>query len=287
MFCERMAYTAVPATRATITRYAAFLARSLKFNSIKQYINIVRIMHLEWDLPNPLQDNFFISGVLCGIRRSIGDIVHSKLPITPRILLTILARLNLSTPFDANFWSICLIMFYGLLRKASVLPSVINSDMDKTMCRDDITFHPWGILLHVRTTKTIQYQERTLDIPIPRYKKSPLCPVQATFHAFSCVSKPQGRTPAFMIPGPSGLVPITGPMFVRRLNQCLHESSLPCKSYSGHSLRRGGATWMYQAGVPTETIRALGDWRSSAYLKYITVAPEQLYKGIQAMQEHI
>ncbi|WAR29162.1 hypothetical protein MAR_002730, partial [Mya arenaria] len=35
-------YPAIPASTQTLCRYAAFLSKSLKFNSIKQYLNIVR-----------------------------------------------------------------------------------------------------------------------------------------------------------------------------------------------------------------------------------------------------
>lgn len=50
-----MCYAPVPATSATIIcRYAAHVAKTLKFNSIKQYLNIVRLFREEWNLPNPL-----------------------------------------------------------------------------------------------------------------------------------------------------------------------------------------------------------------------------------------
>ena len=44
--------------------------------------------------------------------------------------------------------------------------------------------------------------------------------------------------------------------------------------YAGHSLRRGGATWAYNAGVPVDTMRILGDccilgdYKSKAYTAY-------------------
>ena len=61
-----MGYTPVPATSQVISRYATFLARSLKFSSIKQYMNIIRLLHLEWDLPNPLCNNFVVQQTMRG-----------------------------------------------------------------------------------------------------------------------------------------------------------------------------------------------------------------------------
>ena len=38
---------------------------------------------------------------------------------------------------------------------------------------------------------------------------------------------------------------------------------------SGHSLRSGGAT--FQANIPEEFIKRLGDWRSDAFKSYIHI----------------
>ena len=38
---------------------------------------------------------------------------------------------------------------------------------------------------------------------------------------------------------------------------------------TGHSFRRGGATWAFQAGLPGELIQISGDWASDAYKQYL------------------
>ncbi len=43
------------------------------------------------------------------------------------------------------------------------------------------------------------------------------------------------------------------------------------QDYTGHSSRRGGAAWALTQGLPGETIKILGDWKSSAYLSYLTL----------------
>ncbi len=49
-FCAAMGYPPVPASTTTLCKYAALLARTLKYTSIKQYLTIVRYLHLEWSL---------------------------------------------------------------------------------------------------------------------------------------------------------------------------------------------------------------------------------------------
>ena len=39
--------------------------------------------------------------------------------------------------------------------------------------------------------------------------------------------------------------------------------------YSGHSFRRGGASFALECGVPVDLIQSQGDWRSNAYQSYI------------------
>jgi integrase len=39
--------------------------------------------------------------------------------------------------------------------------------------------------------------------------------------------------------------------------------------FSSHSFRRGGATLLANAGIPSNMIQLMGDWKSDAYKKYI------------------
>ena len=122
IFCNFMGYTAVPATTQTICLYASFLARSLKYNSVKQYLNIVRILHLEWGFPNPLLDNYYLRCVLQGMHRELGDAVNRKLPITPAFLRSILSHLDMSVSVDIVVWAACMFLFHGLLRRSNLMP---------------------------------------------------------------------------------------------------------------------------------------------------------------------
>lgn len=247
----------VPATSQLICCYAAFLARRLKYQSIKQYLNIIRIMHREWELPNPLEHNFSITQTLRGVRRTLGDQCKSKWPITPVILQKILQCLDLHNPFDANMWAVCLVLFYGLLRKASVLRTPNSRELGKNvLLRSDISFSTSGALLNIRHSKTIQFGERTLKIPLPRFPGSPLCPVQALFRALRSTKNTPSSAPAFCVPRGRSWSPLTATQFDARLRQCLSAANLPEGRFSGHSFRRGGATWAYSVGVPVEVIRA-------------------------------
>ena len=72
-----------------------------------------------------------------------------------------------------------------------------------------------------------------------------------------------------------------------RLKNVLLAKGCDPASYSAHSFRRGGATYAAQCGARPEMIKALGDWRSSAYLVYIATAPGLPERAAQKMRNGI
>ena len=101
-----------------------FLSRTLSPNSIPNYLNIVRLIHLQYGYPNPLDNEllkFQYSMLLCGIKRtSTKAATRPKLPITPSVLKEIRKQLTLTGSFDATFWAACLVAFYSFFRKANL-----------------------------------------------------------------------------------------------------------------------------------------------------------------------
>jgi hypothetical protein len=113
-FCLFYGREPVPADQITIKAYVAFLARTLKPVSINCYINVVRIMHLEAGLPNPLKDNFELGLIRRGVARQLGVPPVQKLPLTATILMQMQNVLDFSLTCDLSFWAACLVGFFGL-----------------------------------------------------------------------------------------------------------------------------------------------------------------------------
>ncbi len=251
-------------------------------------MNIIRLLHAEWNLPNPVADNFKLKYTMQGIRRHIGDITVRKQPITPELLIIILERLDMSTSFDSSVWAVALTMFYGLLRRSNVL---VSSDMafdpHKHLRRRDITYHQWGIMVHIRWSKTNQYQSRTFDIPLPRLKQHRLCPVQAIFHAAKLSALANNDGPAFVYLKDGHTQVLTSNLFIGRIRQCLQAGGVDPSEIASHSFRRGCATFCYAIGLPPDAIKLLGDWRSNCYQNYLSNDTRARYNIIQSMQKVI
>lgn len=268
-FCNSIGINPVPASSELLCSYAAHLAARLKFSSIKQYFNIIRILHLEWGLENPCLHDYRLKLTLRGIRRHLGDAVSRKEPITPALLRAILTSLNMNKPRDAAIWAACLVMFFGLLRRSNVTPPGPRAfDPSKHLQRQDISFSATGAIVTLRWSKTIQFQERIRRIPLPWKKHHPLCPTQAVFNSYRLSAGADPGGPAFVFREGGGFTTLTPDHIVTAMRRALTLSGANPQEYAGHSFRRGGATWAYECQVPIETIRQLGDWASS-YTKYV------------------
>lgn len=269
-----MGYSPVPVQPHHLLHYAAFLARSLKAASVRSYLNIIGILHKEFGLPNPLLDNWPHKSLLTGINRSKGLTAQQKQPITPAMLMQLHDRLNLASSTDASFWATCLVAFYGMFRKSHLLPiSPTSFDARKQLTKADFKIFPWGVLITIRWSKTIQFRERIVEIPLPRIPDSKLCPTSAIINAFTfTASASTTDSQAFnWLDDRQAVKVFTYGAFVSILRSHLAALGFDPKLFAGHSFRRGGASFAYQSGVPIELIKALGDWRSDTILIYLTM----------------
>lgn len=253
----------VPVTDKTVALYAAFLARTLQPSSVTQYLNIVRILHLECGESHPYKDSWLVKSTLRGIERDKGCPVNRKTPMTPHVMLAVKCQLDLSDLKDRVFWAALVVMFFGLLRRSNLFQDGSGFDPDKQLTRDCFVVHDSGkMCVVIRWSKTIQKREKTMTITLPVLPRHPLCPVTAVISMFQALGPAPPRAQAF---------PMRGSDFNRRLRQL---TSAAAGTYTSHSLRRGGATWALSCGVPGEVVKCLGDWKSNAYLSYLDQIPQ-------------
>ena len=284
-FCNALGCVPYPVDDVMLCRYAAHLALRLKYTSIPGYLNIVRILHMECGLDNPLNDNYFLRTVMRGIKREKGDSVKRTLPMTADILLRIKRSLDFGKPKDVVLWCASLVAFFGMLRKSSLFPPTAGKfKADCYPTRGDIMRHSRGFMLKIKFSKTNQYKERTCDIPLPYFSDNPLCPATAIALLLtqSSLSK-SPEAPLFCLPNG----PLTAEGFVTLLREKLRSLGLSEKEYTGHSFRRGGATAYFAAGVPGEIIKTIGDWKSQTYQIYCEISNNVKFEMVKPLHETI
>ena len=248
----------------------SFLARSLSSSSINGYLNIIRLLHLDAGLPNPLENNWEVQQIKRGIARLKGSPLKQKHPITVQILRESFLLLDhVSSTLDKSFWAACLIAFFGFFRKSTILP--ISSSSPTGICRDDIkdfSFSSFNLI--IKHTKTIQFGQRSLNMPFFVCADQRICPVRALWsHLTSSPASSDRHIFSYLAGG--RLVLLTHESFVKKLKHLIVATGRDPSVYSAHSFRREGSTFAFSLNMPLLTVKARGDWKSNCVEQYISV----------------
>ena len=182
-------------------------SRTLTPVSIRNYLSGVKLLHLFTGADYPFTKDFILSLTLRGIARNALHTPRRAPPVTPSILLRISHVLDCEgDPRSSTLFCAFLFTFYLMARLANIVPKSAKSfDPRRHLTRGDVAVTSHGLLVAFKCTKTIQFGERLLHIPLLRITDSPLCPVSAYLRMIRLV--PARRScPVFLILGPKGLV---------------------------------------------------------------------------------
>ena len=252
-FCIYFGYTPVPASAETIVRYSVFLARTYVASSVKQYLNVVRIIHLDRGLKNPLEGSFHLKCVLKGITRMRGRAPERKLPITPVILRMFHRYLDVRNAYDVTFFAACVVAFFTFFRKSTLLSkSLKDHDPGKNLCRRDVEFSEQGVLISVKHNKTIQCHERSLKIPLMRTGCA-LCPVDALRTLWERFPDVPPHAPLFSYFVYGRLKCVAYTDFVKKVRNLVFRCGLKPDDYSGHSFEGVAVLGLGKTTCPLNT----------------------------------
>ena len=97
-------------------------------------------------------------------------------------------------------------------------------------------------------------------------RQSTFCPVDIFLQYLSLRGSKHG--PLFVFVDGS---PVTRAFFSDKLSMTIKYCVLDPSRYKGHSFRIGAASYAADSGMSHTEIRALGRWKSNAFLKYIRI----------------
>ena len=144
--------------------YAADMAlknRQSINQTIKQYVSALN-NHLKGLAPIDYS-NHRVKKCMAGIRRILEDMPKQVAPLLPKQLRAIF-DIMVYTRGHVALRAVILVSFKALLCKCHVL------DSDSALLRSDFRFYKWGMMVQIRTSKTIQYRER-IHLRCQRYPK--------------------------------------------------------------------------------------------------------------------
>ena len=124
-----------------------------------------------------------------------------------------------------------------------------------------------GIL--IKWSKTNQFGSRLLKAPLVAIPDSVLCPVQV-YTKLIKATPVLPDDPVFVVRTEGVLKPIIYRQLQTKIKLLIGKTGRDPTHFASHSIRRGGFSWTFKAGVPTNLIQHHWDWLSNCHKKYLT-----------------
>ena len=274
----------MPASEESLCWFAELMAVTCGYDHIKNILGGVKYAHHALGFQYP-SSSFSLDTTLQGLKRRLARTPFQVLPIDPTVLRAMYQNIDTNKPEDLALWCSFLTAFYCLFRKASVVPKNIHSDLSKVLTRMNIGLdrRTRMVYIYVGFSKTNQYRKRDRCIPIPSNDDPALDLYRHMEQLLSSVDVPVD-SPAFSYSSRSF---ITYDQFTRRLKQILSLSGLDPDLYSGHSFRRGGASFLFSSGASQLMVQVLGDWTSMVYTRYLFLSADDRMSAQLLMSQAI
>ena len=249
------------------------------------YLSGVKKLHLIMHLPTVAFDNFDLKWTLKGLARINTHIVKRAQAMSPAVLERIYDVLDMDSEEDIIFWCVCIMAFFLLFRKSNLLPDTKQGfDPLKQLKRSDIIFTGRNIIVGIRWAKNQQFSRELMTFPLPILPGNKICPLQALKRVYNTIPAAGGAHLFQFSDGNS----MTYRAFQNKLRLVLRRAEVEFpQDYSSHSFRRGGTTFAFLCGVPSEMIKTLGGWRSDSYLKYLEFPLEARIAASELMRIRI
>ena len=276
LFQQCSGLTQFPVSESVVCLYIQFLSRSLKSPvSVRNYVSGLKCLHELLGFKFPSYDSIAFKLTFKGLDRVVQHVTRQAEPITVKLLSSLYKVLDMSVPNHVVYWCLFLFLFLLFARKSQFVCNTLDpQQVEFLVTRQDIRLEGNMLLVTFTWTKTRQVGGKPLVVPLAPIPGSHLCPVKAYKLMLQMVPAPP-MSPAFVLYHPVGLRPVLYHSFHKVLRSCLEAVGLDPARYSSHSFRRGGTTFAFACGLPSELIKAQGDWKSDAYSLYIDITESQ------------
>ena len=277
-FCRLLNFPPLPLNELVLENFVTSLCGKVGVKAMRVYLYGIQYWATLEGSDSNIANMVRLPYVLRGIRRWQGK-SHSRPerhPITIPLLESILSYIDRNYILGDRlmYRAAVLTAFFGMLRVSEyTAPSKTRFDYTTHLISTDVTFsNNFNVMsINIKASKTDPFR---LGIKVRiGSTHNHLCPVLAMTNYLA--SRPRICGPLFMLRDTS---------YLTRTNvQNLLRNSLPfVENVSSHSFRRGGASFLNQAGLPHELIQIFGRWKSEAYKLYISL-PDSFIHDISKM----
>ena len=257
---------ALPATEEALCLFMEMMAVTSGYEHCKNTLGGVKYAHIALGLPFP-SSSFSLDTTMQGLKRRLARTPFQVLPIDPKVLKLIYREINITKKEDLALWCSYLVAFYCLFRKANTVPKDSNFDCAKILTRENIGIDSEKkmVFIYCGFSKSNQFRKKDMCIPIPSNDDPCLDLYRHIVLLMETVQAPPDA-PAFTY-GQGKFVGYS--QFTSRLKQVLRRAGLNPDLFSGHSFRRGGASFLFSSGASQLMVQVLGGWSSLVYTRYL------------------
>ena len=167
-----------PADEWQMTRYSRYVGNTVSsICTIQNYIGGIRKLHelAGFKAPDSNESNYKL--IIQVLRVELAKLTKQAWPITPEVLREIYDQVNLQDPLEVCYTAI-LVRFYLFLRKSILVPdSSVSFNQNEQLTRGDLYAMGWLILINIRWSKTIQYQQKDLLMALIPSPCRAICPI--------------------------------------------------------------------------------------------------------------
>lgn len=242
--------------------FVSFLwSKNFSYSTIRSYLSATSYFHKINSLPDNTSA-FVIQKALVGIN-NLSKSPTLRRPITLPMLWAMLEKLAFLQPSDfyiALYRSMFTFAFYALCRISEI---TYNPATQHNLFLADVQLLQSPKRFQI-TFQSFKHSSSPQSIFVHIQNPPQSCPVRLLEHYLSL----RGQIPGPLFQHTTGQ-PVSRLQFNTALQACLSAIGMSASDFKSHSFRIGGATHAAHQGLSSLQIRALGRWRSDAFMKYI------------------
>lgn len=237
-------------------------------NYVSSLTSVLRRLHVDVTCFASIE----VSDLMTSVKNNIRHLPVKKAPVSLDMLPSIIYNV-LRDPNGCSVVFAITTMFFTFLRQSNLGPrNKTKFDPTRHLLRRDVHLCADGVLYNIKWSKTRQAGAAT-TIAAPAMPGQVACPAAAYTRMIQEVPTIYPGQPLLCFPDSSPM-PIS---YVDKVwDAALQAMGIPPRVYTLHSLRRGGATEVYGAGVASlQDIQQHGTWQSQAVYEYLPNDPRR------------
>lgn len=163
-FCRVVNRDAIPLDMETACLFFVHLAiHGMAYKTINNEASAINVLGKLYGGGIDLRTDFGVKLTLTALRRLLGDTPNRKDELLPSDLILIYEHVNKSNFLEWSAWIGIIFLYRTMLRKGHLFPGESNSNL---LARSDVSFTPYRLIVRVKKSKTIQFRQRQVDIPV-------------------------------------------------------------------------------------------------------------------------